>query len=294
MSASRDGSHLVVWKSRNWNDVYVGELEENGTRLGPPRRLTMSDTEDLANAWTPDGKAILFESNRTGRNQIFKQPLDRDTAEPLMQRAEDQQGAKVSPDGAWILYWAAAGDSKSPPASRRLMRLPTSGGIPDQVLEAPIAQQPFFDCPLRPGGSCVFSSLNQGETVFQALDPLRGPGKQLARTKALPLWSISPEGARIVFRNARGLHVIDLRNGAVRDVHPPMGIESLSWTADGNALFVTAGYSIVRIELDGRTRTLLDLARDHWPNSICASPDGRYLAFSQQTFESNIWLLQNF
>ena len=130
--------------------------------------------------------------------------------------------------------------------------------------------------------------------VFQALDPPRGLGKQLARTTATPDWRISPEGTRIAFTNRTGLHIIDLRTGAVRDVHPPLGIASLSWAADGNALFVAAHYSIIRIELDGQTRVLLDRARDHWLNSICASPDGRYLAFSQETFEPNIWLLQNF
>ncbi len=68
-SVSRDGSRLVVWKTRNWNDVYVGELKESGTRLDPPRRLTVSDTRDLPNAWTPDSRTVLFESDRTGRRQ---------------------------------------------------------------------------------------------------------------------------------------------------------------------------------------------------------------------------------
>jgi Tol biopolymer transport system component len=102
-SLSSDGNRLAVWKTRNWSDVYITELKDNGTRGEPPRRLTISDTRDLADGWTPDSKSILFESDRTGRIQIFKQQLDLDAAEPLTQGTEDKHGAKATPDGAWIL-----------------------------------------------------------------------------------------------------------------------------------------------------------------------------------------------
>ena len=293
-SVSRDGSRLVVWRTRNWNDVYVGELKDKGTRLDPPRRLTMSDTRDLADAWTPDSRAVVFESDRAGATQIFRQPLDGDKADPLLQKSENQRDARFSPDGAWILYWATADGDGSSPASRRLMRLPASGGSPEQVLEAPAPQRVFFDCPSRPDGSCVFSRWDRGEVVFTALDPLHGLGKQLARTDGSFPWAVSPDGTRIAYASATGPRAIDLRDGAVRSLHPPMGITSLSWAADGAALFATVGYSIVRLELNGKTRVLFDSWRDHYIENVRASPNGRYLAFSRQTFESNIWLLQNF
>jgi eukaryotic-like serine/threonine-protein kinase len=293
-AVSRDGSRLAVWKSRTRDDVYIGGFLERGTRLDVPRRLTMSDTRDYANGWTPDSRAILFESNRTGKFQIFKQPLDRDTAEPLIQGPEEQRGARATPDGAWILYWTTAVDRDPPPAARRLMRLPASGGSPEQVLETPIAQDPVFDCPARPSGSCVYSHREQGDLVFQELDPLHGLGKELARAKGNSNWSISPEGTRIAVLSGNGPRILDLRNGAAQDVGVRLGFYSVTWAADGNALLVSTGYRIVRIELDGKTRVLLDRGRDQRLYSTWASPDGRYLAFSQQTFEANMWLLQNF
>jgi Tol biopolymer transport system component len=67
--------------------------------------------------------------------------------------------------------------------------------------------------------------------------------------------------------------------------------------ADGNALFASAAqsteYLIVRIELDGKTHVLLNRGRNQWLGSLVPSPDGRYLAFRQQTFENNVWLLEN-
>jgi Tol biopolymer transport system component len=83
-------------------------------------------------------------------------------------------------------------------------------------------------------------------------------------------------------------------------LHLPHGwsLWSLHWTGDGNALFVTAtqstNYLVARIDLDGKTQVLLDRGRNQWLSSPVPSPDGRQLAFSQQTFETNAWLLENF
>jgi Tol biopolymer transport system component len=137
-----------VHKFRAQADVYVGELKEKGTRLDRPRRLTVSDSLDVPDSWTRDSRAVLFESNRTGNKQIFRQQLENDTAEPLTQGPDDETSATLSPDGAWILYWATANSGKYPPASKRLMRLPASGGPPEQVLETPYVAESFSTVPL--------------------------------------------------------------------------------------------------------------------------------------------------
>jgi hypothetical protein len=172
------------------------------------------------------------------------------------------------------------------------MRLPAPGGIPELVLEAPAKQQPGFDCPVRPGGTCVFGRIEQGDLVFKALDPMRGLGNELARTQGSPVWSMSPEGTLILVRSGTGASVIDLRNGTRRDVS---GVFSFpAWAAGSDALFAPVGSKILRFELDGKATMLLDRSRNHHLSSVFASPDGRYLAFSQQTFDSNMWLLRNF
>jgi eukaryotic-like serine/threonine-protein kinase len=84
-SVSRGGRRLAVLKSHWRADVYVGELEDAGTRLASPTRLTVSESEDYPSAWMPDSKTILFQSNRTGRNQIFRQTPEQDAAEPVIQ-----------------------------------------------------------------------------------------------------------------------------------------------------------------------------------------------------------------
>ena len=223
-----------------------------------------------------DSKTILFQSNRTGRSQVFRQRMEQDTAEPLIRGPDDEEGAELSPDGRWILYWSTEPGRDKPPTTRRLMRIPALGGSPEQVLEARIDDAAGFDCPVRPASSCVFSHWEQGQLIFYALDPVQGRGKELARTKLGPAadlgWRVSPEGSRIAVVSTDQLReqvrILDFRNGTERNLPLPHGwrIWSLSWTADGNALFAAAvrstGYFIARIELDGKTRVLLNRGRN--------------------------------
>jgi Tol biopolymer transport system component len=93
------------------------------------------------------------------------------------------------------------------------------------------------------------------------------------------------------------IRLIDFRTGAQRYFPSTGGVWSLVWTPDGKALIVTlqrGEYLIARIDLDGKTRILLNRGRNQWIGNASVSPDGRYLAFSQQSWDTNAWLLENF
>jgi Tol biopolymer transport system component/predicted Ser/Thr protein kinase len=309
-SVSRDATRLVVPKMHIRNDVYVGELKDQGTRLDSPRPLTESESADYPTAWTRNSRTILFYSSRTGRDQIFSQALEQNTAEAVIQGPDDEQGAELSPDGAWILYWSPARANYtggSPGAKVRLMRFPVSGGTPEQVLETPVETTTDFHCPSRPAASCALSSWEKGQLIFYALDPVQSRGKELAKTKlgsASDLsWSVSPDGSRIAFSSGDQLReqirILDLRNGTERNVQLPhfLSIWSIRWAADGGSLFAAAQsteYLIMKIDLNGKSRVLLNRGRNHWLSAPCPSPDGRRLAFGVRTWETNAWLLENF
>ena len=84
-----------------------------------------------------DNGTVLLMSEHAGRFQIYKQRIDADTPELLAGSPDNEFGAAFSPDAAWILYWSMA-QGMSQAASRRLMRVPVSGGSPEEVLEAPV------------------------------------------------------------------------------------------------------------------------------------------------------------
>jgi eukaryotic-like serine/threonine-protein kinase len=307
MSATSDSSRLVVNKYHNRSDVYVGELRDGGTVLDSPKRMTVSESANYPSAWTSDGKALLISSTRTGRSQLFRQFLGQDTAEALIPEPDDQISAQPSPDGKWILYQVQPHSEGSPSSSQRLMRLPASGGTSEQVLEIKSDSTTGLDCPSSAASACLLSRWEQGKLVFHSLDPVQGQGKQVGATK-MPHpddlnWSVSPDGSRIAIASLDQLkdqvRILDVANASEHDLQlpPRWYIWSLSWAKDGKALFAAVGftdYMIVRIELDGKTHVLLDKGREHWLSAPIPSPDGRHLAFSQQTFENNAWLLENF
>jgi Tol biopolymer transport system component len=311
MSASADGTRLVAGKGHARDDVYVGELKETGAGLEVPKRLTVSESVDYPSAWTHDSKAIFFDSDRAGRRQIFRQQLDQENAEPLSQGSEAEEQAMLTPDGTWILCWSSANPSGGSVATTHsLMRIPTSGGSAAKILEAAADDSATdFRCPSGTSGSCVLNGWEQGHLIFYSFDPVKGKGKELARTK-LPRpgddldWSVSPDGLRIAISTPRLLgaqvRVLDTRNGTEHTLKLAEGwfIWSMSWAASSDAVFLGAqskeGYSLARLDLNGNFRVLLNRGRNQWLGRVVPAPDGHRLAFAQQSFEGNAWLLENF
>ena len=72
-------------------------------------------------------------------------------------------------------------------------------------------------------------------------------------------------------------------------------LTSVAWAADGKALFVT-GYAsknppLLRVSLDGKTQ-LLYTGRCYLEEPV-PSPDGRYLAFGDESEDSNAWVVDS-
>ncbi|HWU37761.1 MAG TPA: hypothetical protein VN203_08890, partial [Candidatus Acidoferrum sp.] len=134
LSASADGKRLEVQKATFQSQVYLGELTAGGTRMNPPRRLTNDEAVDLPTAWTPDSKAVLFQSNRNGTWGIFKQGTSQDTAEAVVTGPQNPSSPRLSADGDWILYAETPKTPVAPSTPPRLMRIPVRGGVPQFVL----------------------------------------------------------------------------------------------------------------------------------------------------------------
>jgi DNA-binding winged helix-turn-helix (wHTH) protein/Tol biopolymer transport system component len=81
LSATADGRKLVFETGSEQSHVYVARLEPNG-KLENPRRLTLDERFNMPFAWTPDSKAVIFSSDRSGTFSLYKQALDEDVPDP--------------------------------------------------------------------------------------------------------------------------------------------------------------------------------------------------------------------
>ena len=84
MSATADAKHLVFHRWAGQTNVSVASFENNGTRLGPLKRLTLNDNYNNPLDWTADGRAVILASNRNGSWGLFQHSRDSDAIASLV------------------------------------------------------------------------------------------------------------------------------------------------------------------------------------------------------------------
>ena len=305
LNASADGKRLVFLKRTYQDQIYIGELLAGGTRMNPPRRLTNDEADDVPTAWTPDGKAVLFSSDRNGTRGIFKQEIRGDAAQPVITGPNDLLSPRVSPDGAWILY-LDGGPKGAVSQNFRQMRIPINGGAPQFVLET----RNFIDrqCARAPASLCVLLEQSQDgkQLTFTAFDPLKGRGKVLRTTQGDPSASdfadgLSPDGTvfAIARYNEPEIHIqlLSLSGGSDREITVKgwSNITGLDWSPDGKGMYCWSASSgtPLYVDLNGNARVLWQHKAGYEGWGI-PSPDGRYLAIRAQVANSNVWMLEGF
>lgn len=306
-SATKDGRRLTFLKLTSQDDVYVGKLEQNGTRLETPRRLTLNDRDDWPEGWTPDSKAVYFWSDRNGGWDLFEQRLDKDTAEAIPTGPEPKWYAHFSPGGAWFMYMALPKEEfpgGSVPV--RIMRVSTAGGPPREVLHATGTTD--FRCARAPAKLCVFDEKKGSRTVFSSFDPVKGKGREIYRerppvARGTGRFDLSPDGSRLAIslynpREGR-IRLVSLRDGTTSDlvVKSWNRFTDIDWAPDGRGLYVGSitpeGDSVLYVDLQGHAQLLWQ----HGGNvATCGrpSPDGRFLAIARWTTNSNAWMIRNY
>ncbi len=303
ISATADGKQILVLRDFNYNAVFVGDFSASPPRIGNIRRLTFDNQANYPHAWTPDSREVIFESNRrNGNYDLYKQNVDRRTPQPIVTTRLTEILPQLGPDGRWVLYSArVAGGEHS---GAKLMRVPVDGGTPEEVpIGGPLDE---FRCALGRGKRCVLRTTVQHQYyAFYELDPIRGRGRELARTPWTPQvlgdWDISPDGAEVAIpnhdsRDAR-IRVVSLESGPnhpnEREITLPglADLRGVVWAADGRAWFVsvdtTVGNRLLYVWPDGRFQSLGDISGWAVP-----SPDGRRMAFLNRIITVNAWMLE--
>lgn len=308
-SMTADGRTLAFLRWVGRSSVNIADFQSNGMNIANPRRFASSESWDSPEDWTGDSRKVIFLSNRSGNTGIFKQALDEDTAEAIVTGPTDVADARVSPDGAWVVYsvppskdWPA----KDARAHAKVMRVPVTGGPSQLVLTA----RPYSDfrCARSPSALCVINELSadRKQFVFTAFDPLKDRGAELARvdldSEAKKFhWDLSPDGSRLAFWKTpqAPIEILSLNGDATQSYHVKGwdNLDSLDWTADGKGFFVFdrvhGGMVLLHVDLQGNARVLQKNQGD--ASAFCRqSPDGRHLAIGDLRVDGNIWTMENF
>lgn len=312
MSATADGTRIALRKETYPSQTYIGELDAGGTPVGLPRRLTYDEAHDWATAWTADSKAVLFTSDRGGKWGIFKQAIGQTTAEPLIEGREKTDLARLSADGAWVLYIESSATTSGHSPRQRLMRVPVNGGMPKLVFEIPTAQWENHECARSPASLCVIieSSLDHKQQTVTAVDSISGKARLLRTVnKAIDesfAHSLSPDGSTLAISKGGEpeihIRLLSMTGGSDREIAVKgwQNIGSLEWSADGKGIYCTSvssqGGTLLYVDLKGTARVLWH-SRDLDGGLFIAgvpSPDGRYLALTGSIRHSTVWMVEGF
>jgi Tol biopolymer transport system component len=309
LSATADGKQLAFLRSAHHASALVGDLAGNGTRLINTRELTLDDNINIAMAWTPDSREVIFSSQRAATRQIYRQALDPGSAAKAITSIAGTNFylARLSPDGAWLI---AEGE---PVGSNRMLlyRIAISGGVPQLLFPVEDLTQSW--CTNRAAGFCVLGRPNphSNELAISSFDPLSGREKDLTRIPLEPgtdggvgmdyAWQISPDASWIGIAKRLGntIRLIPLGNQPAKTIHIHgySGLTDFSWAVDSRSLFVSNvgpdGAALLHVDLGGHSEPI-------WQNpqitslSTFSSPDAHHLAISGESRETSVWMISNF
>ena len=85
LSVSADGRRLIFWRANSSPQVFLAEIDAESGRFKTPRRLSLDDSTNQVYAWTPDSRAVLFSSNRSGTTKLYRQAIDQAVPEVLVE-----------------------------------------------------------------------------------------------------------------------------------------------------------------------------------------------------------------
>jgi Tol biopolymer transport system component/DNA-binding SARP family transcriptional activator len=213
------------------------------TSGGPPERVTDAASLNTCPAWMPDGRSLLFISNRDGSRDIYRVTLGRSggpTAVPTrITTGLNLHGLDLSRDGR-VLVYADFSDY----ANIRSLNLPERGTISSAVSTALTSgHQSIEGLALSPDGRWLAFDSDRGG--HQAIYRLALPGgePQLLSSDSdddfMPAWS--PDGRELAYygfrQGHRRLFVMPIDGGAPGPVARDSGNQRYpGWAPDGKQL----------------------------------------------------------
>ncbi len=299
ITGSDDGKILTFLREKTLLSIYIGALAPDGTHLVENKRLTFDENKNDPFAWTPDGKAVLFHSDRNGTAEIFKQAIDQPLAEGMVSSPEQLLQPRVTPDGSEILYISTP-KSAGLSSLSSIFAIPISGGTPRLILQD--ANIWTLQCASSPAKLCMYSIIKGDTTETFRFDLKSGKTSDPPQVDPICNWSLSSDGSlrAIVTDSSKG--TIWLRSSLTGKMHELTvrgwdEFHSIVWSADGRMLLVGwhhgSDTALLKVALDGTASVLLHSSDPQILGAI-PSPDGHSLAIAGTSTSRNVWQIENF
>jgi Tol biopolymer transport system component len=187
----------IAYIARTGDDFDLWTIREDGS---DPRPMTADSFYEGSVRATPDGRYLVFASNRAGGSHLFRVEASGSNLIQLTSGEASDSTPDCSPDGKWIVYVSSSGDKPA------IWKISIDGGSPIQLTDYS-AIAPSFS----PDGrfvSCILPSNLLVKNSTLAVIPADG-GPPVSSFDVIPFdWSYvtprwTPDGRALVYVEKR-------------------------------------------------------------------------------------------
>jgi Tol biopolymer transport system component/DNA-binding winged helix-turn-helix (wHTH) protein len=300
LTIGHDASDVTV-SSSDYRLVYVqGTTNTNIWKLdlqGPrvqAHNLIVSSAEQASASISPDGRRIAFESNRSGKLEIWVCDSDGSNALQLTSFRDQTGTPRWSPDGGLIAFDSRFGGESN------LYTIDPAGGVPAKLnIDVSDSSMPSWS----PDGKWIY--FMQGDDTDQPsvwrVPSHGGHAVQLASAPAaVPL--ASPDGQYVYFFRKKKLWRMMADGSLPEEVKgmPELSFQGIEWFPSKAGIYFMShenGKATIKL-YDTRTQKIspifsLEKYPPYWIGAMPVSPDGNWMLFPQvDGHSSNLMMVE--
>ena len=221
----------IVYASRAGDTLDLWMVEPNGTGQ---KQLTANAGNNKRPSVSLDGRYIVFVSDRTGTDHIWRINIDGSDARQLT-NGRGEKNPQCSPNGEWVVYQLTSGRTG-------VWRVPIDGGESKHLVD-----QPTRGIAISPDNRWIASSFFEDNAIKTAIYPFEGgePEKVLDINSNYVRWTL--DGRALAYVDQRGNQNVissqSIDGGPAKPLidFSPDRIFFFAWSLDGKQLAVARG-----------------------------------------------------